>query len=211
MKQTCLFKSKDTDESSSCRTGELTLQNGTGYPIEFLSDYSLSNPIVIAQNQNFVWMKKIAITFLIAFCLSSISYAQDYRTGIGLRAGFSNGLTIKHFIGNTTALEGIFASRWRGLEFTGLYEFENQFFNAQRLNWYVGFGGHVGLWNGDYVKWGTSGTQYVVIGIDGILGIEYNFREIPFNIGLDWKPAFNFYGYTGFWTDGGAISFRFIF
>lgn len=156
-------------------------------------------------------MKKFVTTSLILFCLISFSYAQDYRTGIGLRGGFANGLTIKHFIGSTTAFEGIVASRWKGLELTGLFEFHNQAFHSERLNWYIGFGGHVGFWNGDNTNWGTRGTDYTVVGIDGILGLEYNFVEIPFNIGIDWKPAFNFVGYSGFWADGGAISVRYIF
>ncbi len=156
-------------------------------------------------------MKKIAVTFLIVSCLVLNSQAQDYNTGIGLRAGFANGLTIKHFISSKTALEGILSSRWRGFEITGLYEIHNRFLDTDRLNWYVGFGGHVGFWNGDDANWGTPGTSYTVIGIDGILGMEYNFREVPINIGLDWKPAFNIIGYSGFWGDGGALSIRYIF
>jgi hypothetical protein len=156
-------------------------------------------------------MKKITIVLLMAFCSVSLSYTQDYNTGIGLRLGYSNGLTIKHFTGSKTALEGIFASRWRGFEFTGLYEIHNQAFHTERLNWYFGFGGHVGFWNGDYAGWGNPGTSYTVVGIDGILGIEYNFNEVPLNIGIDWKPALNIIGYSGFWGDGGALSIRYIF
>ena len=57
----------------------------------------------------------------------------------------------------------------------------------------------------------VSYTHLSVIGIDGILGMEYNIQEIPFNISLDWKPAFNLIGYTGFWGDEIALSIRFIF
>ena len=156
-------------------------------------------------------MKKIATTCLIAFCLVSINLAQDYNTGIGLRAGFSNGLTVKHFISEKSALEGILSSRWRGFGITGLYEIHNRFFSTERLNWYIGFGGHAGFWNGDDANWGTPGTSYTVIGVDGILGLDYSFKEVPVNLGLDWKPAFNIVGYSGFWGDGGALSIRYIF
>jgi hypothetical protein len=158
-------------------------------------------------------MKKIIAGLIIAFCMGSASYAQDYSTGIGVRGGFANGLTIKHFVSQNTAFEFLFASRWRGIEFTGLYEIHHTAFHEERLNFYYGIGGHVGFWNGDYTYkyWGTAGSNYTVIGIDGILGIEYNFTELPFNIGLDWKPAFNIVGYTGFWGDGGALSVRYIF
>ena len=156
-------------------------------------------------------MKKIIITCLVAFCLTSISFAQNYDTGIGLRAGYYNGLTIKHFVGQNEAIEGIFSTRWRGFEITGLYEIQNPVFNAEGLDWYFGFGGHAGFWNGDYAEWGTPGTMYTVFGIDGILGLEYSFRLIPVNIGLDWKPALNITGYSGMWFDGGALSIRYIF
>ena len=159
----------------------------------------------------FLRMKKIIASLLFSLFLLSGSYAQDYNTGIGVRAGFANGLTIKHFIGSNAALEGIIASRWRGFEITGLYELHYNAFNTPRLNWYIGFGGHFGYWNGNYANWGNPGENYSVIGVDGILGLEYNFIEVPINISLDWKPAFNIIGYSGFWGDGGALSVRYIF
>lgn len=158
-------------------------------------------------------MKKIGLTILIALCCFFYSNAQDYRTGIGFRGGFTNGLTIKHFVTSSSALEAIVGSRWKGIELTGLYEIHGRAFHTERMKWYIGFGGHIGFWNGDNTSsyWGNAGTSYTVIGVDGILGLEYNFVEIPFNIGLDWKPAFNFIGYSGIWVDGGAISIRYIF
>ena len=156
-------------------------------------------------------MKKIILTLALVIFISAFASAQDYSTGVGLRLGFSNGLTVKHFLSQRSAVEGLLATRWRGFEITGLFEVHNQAFDVERLNWYYGFGGHIGFWNGDNTTWGDVGTNYTLIGIDGILGIEYNFSEVPINISLDWKPAFNLTGYTGFWGDGGALSIRYIF
>ncbi|MGM0532122.1 MAG: hypothetical protein ACQER7_12310 [Bacteroidota bacterium] len=156
-------------------------------------------------------MKKIIITCLIAFSFASISSAQDYNTGIGVRGGFFSGLTVKHFISQNSALEGIVSSRWNGFNLTGLYEIHSRAFNAERLNWYYGFGGHVGFWDGDDVGWGDQGNSYTVLGVDGILGLEYNFREVPINLSIDWKPAFNIVGNKGLWAEGGAFSIRYIF
>ena len=158
-------------------------------------------------------MKKLFITCLILFALVSVSLAQDYKTGIGFRGGFANGLTIKHFTSEKSAFEFLLASRWRGFEITGLYEVHYRAFDTERLKWYLGFGGHVGFWDGDYTYkyWGDQGKTYTVVGIDGILGLEYSFSEVPINLSLDWKPAFNFVGYSGFWADGGALSIRYIF
>ena len=158
-------------------------------------------------------MKKIFFICILVLGLGTIAKAQDYNTGIGFRGGFSSGLTVKHFVGSKAAFEGILSTRWNGFIVTGLYEVHNQAFNAEGLKWYFGFGGHIGFWNGNYSKnyWGDYGTSYTVVGIDGILGLEYSFSEVPINLSLDWKPAFNFVGYSGFWADGGALSIRYIF
>ena len=156
-------------------------------------------------------MKKLILTFVVSFCLLIIAGAQDYKTGIGLRGGLYYGLTVKHFISEKAALEGLLSTRWSGFEITGLYEVHNRAFDVDRLNWYFGGGAHIGVYNGNHTNWGTVGTNYTNIGIDGILGLEYNFNEIPLNLSLDWKPSFNLAGYSGFWGDGGALSIRYIF
>lgn len=155
-------------------------------------------------------MKKLLMVSMFSFCLSTV-IAQDYNTGIGLRGGWFNGVTVKHFIGDNKALEGIVSTRWSGLNVTLLYEIHNNAFGVDRLNWYYGGGGHIGFWDGKNVKWSSKNQPYTVIGIDGILGLEYNFKEIPINLSLDWKPSLNLIGYYGFWGDGGAFSIRFIF
>jgi len=156
-------------------------------------------------------MKKLLFVLFLALFFTSQMKAQDYNTGIGLRGGPASGLTIKHFLDGKKAVEGIFDSRWHGFSITGLYEIHAQAFNTERLNWYYGIGGHIGFYDTKYKEWGDHTDNYTVIGIDGILGIEYNFKEIPFNIGVDWKPSFNVFGYSSNWGDGGALSLRYIF
>jgi hypothetical protein len=155
-------------------------------------------------------MKKIAMTLTLVFFFAALANAQDYKTGIGLRGGYYYGLTVKHFIGTKSALEGLVTTH-SGFDVTGLYEIHNRAFDVDRLNWYYGLGAHVGFWEGAHLNSGVLGTNYTIIGIDGILGIEYNIREAPLNISLDWKPAFNIIGYSEFWPLGGAFSIRYIF
>lgn len=156
-------------------------------------------------------MKNLIFVLLIVLLFGLESKSQDYNTGIGLRGGWGTGLTVKHFLGDKAAVEGILDSRWRGFSLTGLYEIHNTAFDIDRLNWYYGFGGHIGFWNGKNVGWADDNNNYTIIGIDGILGIEYNFDFIPINLSIDWKPALNLAGSSGFWGDGGAISIRYIF
>jgi opacity protein-like surface antigen len=155
-------------------------------------------------------MKRMLITSVMAMIIVALVSAQDYKTGIGIRAGFSSGLTIKHFTKQKAAFEGLLKTRWQGFEVTGLYEIHNQAFDVALLKWFYGGGAHIGFYNGNYVYWGVNGTTYTVVGIDGILGIEYTFSEIPVNIGIDWKPALNLVGYSGLWSEG-ALSIRFVF
>jgi hypothetical protein len=158
-------------------------------------------------------MKKLFYTVIILAFFTLSANSQDYNTGIGVRGGLSNGLTVKHFISSNTAIEGLLSTRWKGFHITGLYEIHAQAFNTPRLNWYYGFGGHIGFWDGyDKHPWFDEDVDsHSVLGIDGIIGIEYNIEAIPFNISLDWKPGFNIIGHTGFWGDELALSIRFIF
>lgn len=159
-------------------------------------------------------IQNLKLTALIILLVAGVrtSNAQDYNTGIGVRGGLSNGITIKHFLSEKNALEFLVASRWRGYNITGLYEIHNDISGAPGLRWYYGLGGHIGRWKGySNHPWFPKEEYYTVVGADLILGLEYTFEELPLNLGLDYKPAFNFYGYTGFWGDEGALSIRFVF
>jgi hypothetical protein len=155
-------------------------------------------------------MRRFILTFILAGTIVMISGAQDYDTGIGLRGGLASGFTIKHFINTRAALEGLITTRWHGYDITGLYEKHDQAFDVDHLKWFYGFGAHVGFYNGDYVEWGSPGSTYNVIGIDGIIGIEYSFTEVPLNVGMDLKPAINLIDYPGLWVDFG-LSVRYVF
>jgi hypothetical protein len=157
-------------------------------------------------------MKKIILSLTIALVSVVGANAQDYNTGIGLRGGLYNGLTVKHFLSSNKAVEGMFASRWGGFMVTGLLEFHNPIKELDRLHWYYGVGGHIGFWNG-YAAHPVFNKEpsYTTIGIDFIIGLEYNFADYPFNISLDYKPAYDFIGVRHFWGDGGALSVRYIF
>jgi hypothetical protein len=155
-------------------------------------------------------MKRIFIALIMTFLIVAFTHAQEYKTGIGIRAGNFSGLTIKHFNSSRTAVEGLLTTRWQGFSATLLYEVHHRAFDVAHLNWYYGGGAHLGFYNGSHTYWGTYGRAYTVVGIDGILGIEYTFEELPINIGIDWKPSLNLVGYSGVWSEG-AISIRYIF
>jgi hypothetical protein len=160
-------------------------------------------------------MKKLLYGLLLFSFLTvgNESFAQtDYKTAIGLRAGSGNGLTVKHFITDRNALEGILYARWNGLIVGGLYEVHRDIRDVRGLQWFYGGGAHLGTWNNRAnPRWGNPNESYTVVGIDGIVGLDYKIQTIPINLSLDWKPAFNFTGNAGFWGDEVALSIRYTF
>jgi hypothetical protein len=157
--------------------------------------------------------KKYLILFGLFISLNFVRVSgQDYIDALGFRGGYPLGITYKHFIGDNSALEGILSTRWRGFNLTALYELHANAFKVDGLNWYFGGGAHIGHWAYyDGIKWLDAGESATVLGVDGILGIEYNIKEFPLNLSLDWKPTMNLIGYSGFWGDEVAISVRYRF
>lgn len=148
-------------------------------------------------------------TFLLAGILLAFTAsmnAQSYKTGIGAKLGFYNGITVKHFVTPSTALEGIAQFRWGGAIITGLYEWQQPIYSAPGLDYYVGAGAHVGFFDKQKYKWAETSS---VLGVDVVVGLEYTFPTAPFTIGLDYKPAFNLIGDTHIWGDGLGMSLRF--
>lgn len=152
--------------------------------------------------------------------------AQDYKTSLGLRIGPYYGVTFKHFVEDTRAIEAILVTRRGGVGLTGLYEIHTPAFKVERLKAYGGIGGHVNVFNrydsefwgwdriypGDRVGGIELGDENIMnLGLDMILGLEYTFTGLPFNLSLDWKPAINLIGNYGLSADQFAVSFRFIF
>jgi hypothetical protein len=155
-------------------------------------------------------MKKLALTGILGLLLLISAQAQEYSTGIGIRGGFSNGLTVKHFLSETKAVEGILATRWNGFYITGLYEIQNIAFDTPGLYWFYGVGGHLGSINGNNSRF-NDGVNHTLLGIDAILGLEYCFNELPISLSLDWKPTFDLIGDSDVGFDNGAFSIRYIF
>lgn len=159
-------------------------------------------------------MKKTLLTIAIVLSSLTLIKAQDYENALGLRAGLSTGITFKHFFSTTDAVEGILSMRYSGFNLTGLYERHMAAFDTEGLYFYYGGGGHIGFydsdpWDDDDVD--DNDDSIMLIGVDGIVGLEYVFKEIPFNISLDWKPAINLIGRTHFVGDELALSFRYMF
>ncbi len=163
--------------------------------------------------------KLVALSIIFTLIVSSnaigqyskkVSLATDgdsYNTAIGLRAGETSGLTIKHFISNRTAIEGILGVWHHGFNATILFEQHQSAFSVSGLNWYYGGGGHVSVVNRNRVWYNYRGDRYVryydqnlALGIDGIIGIEYKIPKAPFSVSLDVKPYIEVISNGNIWT-----------
>ena len=163
-------------------------------------------------------MKKIFILAIVctAFAQQQV-FAQakgsSYKTALGVKFYPGAGITLKHFVKSNAALEGI-GYFWRdGVRITGLYEFHGNISGAPGLKWYVGPGAHIGFWNNSY--WKREYGNYrggALVGIDGVLGLDYKFKGAPINMSVDWQPSFEFGTYgAGFSGNWGGFAIRYTF
>jgi len=143
----------------------------------------------------------------------SQSMGQTYNTALGAKLWRDGGgITVKHFVGNNNALEGIGYFWNHGTRITGLYEFHFDIAGAPGLKWYVGPGAHVGFYNsGKYYDGYGNGIGGTFIGIDGVLGLDYKFNKAPINLSLDWQPSIEFGDGRGFWGGWGGLGIRYTF
>ena len=143
--------------------------------------------------------------------------SSNYVTALGVKVypGTGGGaVTLKHFINKGAALEALGSFWERGGRITGLYEFHWDIPGAPGLKWYVGPGAHLGFYRGKYYRDRDIDDirgNYVAIGVDGVIGLDYKFNNIPLNLSADWQPSFDFGKYDGFYGDFGGISARYTF
>jgi hypothetical protein len=159
---------------------------------------------------------------------SSSSGYNGYTTAIGLRGGYTSGVSIKHFFSGNSAWELVLGSRWHGFSVTALYELhQGNALGVPGLTWEYGIGARAGFYDGRYYYKGKRGNcndphnpkcynyyynygpGMTAWGLVGIGGLEYNFKEIPFTISLDLIPVVYLNHYNRGFMDG-SISLRYI-
>ena len=150
-------------------------------------------------------MKKGIVLISLFTIIAVATKAQEYTNAVGVRLGASSpaitsGFTIKHFLNETNAIEGIVGVGDGGIGLCALYEWHHPIETVAHLQWFVGAGGYAAF------RHSTS-----AIGAAGIVGLDYKFEQIPLNISLDWKPELNLITKVGFEANTVGISARFVF
>jgi hypothetical protein len=160
-------------------------------------------------------MKKICMVLAAVFMIviganaqSKSARGSSYQTALGVKVWDGGGITLKHFFNDKHAGELIGYFWRRGFRLTGLYEIHGNFSNAGGLRWYIGPGAHIGFYN---YNDGNNRIDGTYIGVDGVLGLDYKFKEAPINLSLDWQPSFEFGDGLGFSGSWGGLGIRYTF
>lgn len=160
-------------------------------------------------------MKK-SLTLIFLFIVFG-SYSQVNPHAIGLRFngdGLGNGAEIsyQHGFGSANRLELDFGGRshkhWRHF---GVFAGYHWVFNlTDGLNWYVGPGAAIGMYN--------SRDNYddgLTLAVGGQIGIEYDFNAngAPILLSLDFRPIWEVWEYYEYYSFGygGGLSVRYTF
>lgn len=141
-----------------------------------------------------------SIVIMVAIFFSINMFGQMYEQRVGIRMGYTSGISGKIIKNQKVALEGILGFRQGGMQVYGLVESQKQliFDGIHDLQMYFGGGAHIGYVNGvaRYKSYTSpNGIHYYeemvtgpVFGLDGVFGAEYTFVKVPLTIALDFKP-----------------------
>ncbi len=158
---------------------------------------------------------KRSILFILPVLLATALSAQtnlgsSYKTALGVKV-YPGAVTVKHFTGANTALEGLGYISSDGFRLTGLYELHYPLGSVDGLQWYVGGGGHLGIWSNTWKNRYPTREGGMALGVDGVLGIDYKIKDAPLNLSFDWQPSFNVIGYNYFEGGWGGLAIRYTF
>ena len=145
---------------------------------------------------------------------NATAMTTNYKTAIGIRLSnnapvISNAITIKHFLNDKTAIEGLVSFGHDITSFGALVEIHKPF-STPGLQWYYGGGGYLGFGK----EYDVNKDRYInttFFGAQGVVGLDYKFANIPINISLDWKPELNFVTDINFEPAAIGFSARFTF
>lgn len=155
--------------------------------------------------------------FMLLLVMTTFFYANaqmnegsSYKTALGVKV-YPGAISVKHFIKANTALEGLGYISSDGFRLTGLYELHNNLGNVEGLKWYIGGGGHLGIWSDTWKTNYPTREGGLAIGVDGVIGLDYKIKDVPLNLSFDWQPSFNLIGYNYFEGGWGGLGIRYTF
>jgi hypothetical protein len=149
---------------------------------------------------------KVAVIAFLFVSISGLSQAQE----LGIRFG-SNW-------GNNAAIDAIFGagkysrihadlSFGGGVSAEALWDFVYQPVGGNEFNWYAGVGVSTFLGTSNKYDYNSS----FQLGIPGEIGLEYQFRNAPLSLSIDWRPVFVLVQKTQLNAGEFGLNFRYVF
>ena len=165
-------------------------------------------------------MKKITFVLLILICSFS-AFSQrakkpnPYRLGIG--AGLYPTLDQPFVVDFKFYTKGGHALEFIGYNLQNAYRLTTLFMpyfpinHDGSLRMVVGPGVHVGVWKNGYKT--DSYSSNPIVGVDGILGMEYKIPKLPLSFQLHYQPSADLAGNNEYYYDsksaGAVVRFTF--
>lgn len=137
-------------------------------------------------------------------------YSSSYKKAIGVKI-YPSAISYKSFLTDNKAIEVLGYFTLDGFRTTIMMEKYNSFANTDQLSWYIGYGGHIGLWSEEWKKNNPTHDAGIALGVDGILGLDYKIKNAPLNLSIDWQPSFNFVGSSYFESGWAGLGIRYTF
>lgn len=149
---------------------------------------------------------KVVFIAILFISISGLSHAQE----LGIRFG-SNW-------GNNAAIDAIFGagkysrihadlSFGGGVSAEALWDFVYLPVGGDEFNWYAGVGVSTFLGTSNKYDYNSS----FQLGIPGEIGLEYQFRNAPLSLSIDWRPVFVLVQKTQLNAGEFGLNFRFVF
>jgi hypothetical protein len=143
-------------------------------------------------------MKKFLMMATLLVAALTVS-AQEYDWALGVRGGVLSGFTAKKNLGENALEAGISVySQFVNVDAT--YQWKQPVI-ADGFHLYYGGGAYLGL-----------ATQYLGLGAEGVVGLEYQIPSVPLAISFDYRPTFNIlggFGYSNFVNFGFGVKYCF--
>lgn len=155
-------------------------------------------------------MKRVLFLAMLLMAIGMMpSNAQLYKTGLGVRLSnndpaINNSVSFKYFINEKAALEGLFTFSEKPA-LGALFELHNPIQSTEGLQWFYGGGAYIGFESNKDV------ANRQLMGAQGIVGLDYKFKNLPLNLTLDWKPELNIIDNINFEPAAIGFSMRFTF
>jgi len=164
-------------------------------------------------------MKKLYT--LILLCLSATAFSQMEVKEVGIRGGYSSGVTFRVNLEDALSYEGQLVYRDHGAIFTVIRQEHLEMGMDRHGNWefLYGFGAHAGFYFTDsyriFFREVYFGREIFtpVIGFNGYVGIEYQLVDAPVSFGVTYQPFMELslkqlFG-VNFWDFGFSVKYRF--